>query len=159
MWKGLVVWLALSVNCEIPTHVWFFYKMCTVYWMTLHEESLLKHFIITRRHIPYFYLPILGTQKSKSPLTKWLLDTGDTNDTGLIRLVSCLLMSHSLFFIWSWTASVSICIPNSKVGLFPVTVVMDNFMCQLGQLLGQTLIYMLLWRLFCRSDWILPSKM
>ena len=147
----------ISVNCETPTHVWFFCKMSTMHWMTLREQSSLKHFIVTRRHIPYFYLPILGTQKSKSPLTMviscWWWERYWLDKTG-----SRLLMPHLLFFIWSWAASDSIRIPNSEAGLFSVTAGTVNFVCQLGQSLGQVLIYMLRWRSLCRSDCMLPSK-
>ena len=155
MGKGLVMCLALSVNCEFPTHLWFFHKMSTMYWMTLYEESLLKHFIIASRHISYFYLPIPWTPKSKSPLTKWLLDIGDINDIGLIRLVSFLLMSHSPFLssFGHGLPLFPIVSLTPKIGLFSFTVVMVNLMCQLGhnklgQLCGQALVYMLLWRYF-----------
>ena len=103
-----------------------------------------------------FIFPSWGL-RSPSRLWLWLLAVGDGNGTGLVRLGSRLLMSHLLFFIWSWAASDSIRIPNSEAGLFSVTAGTVNFVCQLGQLFGQVLIYTLLWRALCRSDCIFQN--
>lgn len=53
------------------------------------KENHCKDFVTTSRHIAYFYhQTIPETPKSKSFLSKCLLDIGDINDTGLPRLIA-----------------------------------------------------------------------